>query len=70
VRILVSDGLGKVGSKAAQHMRDCAHRVTVTHIRPALYGPQPFGVQAAGAGPGGIAGSTVEDVTHGLRKFG
>ena len=40
MRILVTGGQGKVGSAAAQRLSQAGHRVTVTDIRPAGYGPQ------------------------------
>ncbi len=43
MRILVTGGRGKVGSQAAHHLRASGHRVTVTDIGPARYGPQPPG---------------------------
>lgn len=43
MRVLVTGGRGKVGSRAAEHLRESGHRVTVTDISPARYGPQPPG---------------------------
>jgi len=43
MRILVTGGRGKVGSHAALHLRDAGHRVSLTDIGPARYGPQPPG---------------------------
>jgi UDP-glucose 4-epimerase len=40
MRVLVTGGNGKVGSAAAQRLREAGHRVTVTDIRPPGYGPQ------------------------------
>jgi UDP-glucose 4-epimerase len=43
MRVLVTGGAGKVGSAAALRLRETGHRVTITDIRPAGYGPQQAG---------------------------
>ena len=43
MRVLVTGGRGKVGSYAAEAFRAAGHRVTVTDITPATYGPAPPG---------------------------
>src|SRR5437016_12395607 len=43
MRVLVTGGRGKVGSHAATALRDRGHKVTVTDIGNARYGPPPPG---------------------------
>jgi UDP-glucose 4-epimerase len=40
MRVLVTGGAGKVGSAAAERLREAGQRVTVTDVRSAGYGPQ------------------------------